>query len=413
MTERTMEVPQARSLPLNSGLADLLRPELPSLADEIVDEIRVAVPEFARPLQGKFGQGLRLGVEHGLRQFVDQIADPAASQDQSLKVYRALGRGEFLEGRSLDALQAAYRIGARVAWRRFSGLGQRAEIPPQQMYVLAERVFAFIEEVSARSVEAFSELRARIASTVDRRRHRLMQLLLVESAVAAPAMVVELAGEAQWRLPRTVACVAVDEQWQAEGRLSPALSPDVLADLERPDPCLLVPDPAGPGRVDMLRRGLHYTDFAIGPTVPLGDAAVSLRLARQALSLMRRGVIQGDGHVRCEDHLPTLLLLSNEEAMRLLTRRALAGFAELNHDQFERLAETLLAWLTTGASFPEVATRLAVHPQTIRYRMRRLEDLFGECLHDPGWRFEMELVLRARTLLTVKPDRDAAAAPVI
>jgi DNA-binding PucR family transcriptional regulator len=42
-----------------------------------------------------------------------------------------------------------------------------------------------------------------------------------------------------------------------------------------------------------------------------------------------------------------------------------------------------------------VAERLLVHPQTVRYRMGQLRDLFGEHLDDPDARFELALALRA------------------
>ena len=50
-------------------VADVLRPELPGLADEIVAELSRGVPAYARPLEGPFGQALRMGVEEALGRF--------------------------------------------------------------------------------------------------------------------------------------------------------------------------------------------------------------------------------------------------------------------------------------------------------------------------------------------------------
>src|SRR3954469_22771615 len=108
---------------LSGAALEALRPELPALADEIVEAIRREVPEYARPLRGDFGRGIRAGVEEALKQF--GLPGGAARGE----VYGALGRGELREGRSLDALQSAYRIGARVAWRRLSGAAERAGVP--------------------------------------------------------------------------------------------------------------------------------------------------------------------------------------------------------------------------------------------------------------------------------------------
>ena len=43
-----------------------------------------------------------------------------------------------------------------------------------------------------------------------------------------------------------------------------------------------------------------------------------------------------------------------------------------------------------------------VHPQTVRYRPRQVEDLFGDQLRDPDRRFELEIALRTRHMLRRK-----------
>jgi len=55
-------------------------------------------------------------------------------------------------------------------------------------------------------------------------------------------------------------------------------------------------------------------------------------------------------------------------------------------------------WLETNRTAPEMAERLRVHPQTVRYRMRALERTLGGQLSDPDARFAIELLLRAARL---------------
>ncbi len=120
-------LPQEPWRQLPASAAAVLRPELPTLRDEILEVIAAEVPEYARPFEGAFGRGIRLGVEEALRNFADLIEDPDSPRATSREVYVQLGAGEMRQGRSLDALQAAYRVGARVAWRRVAaaGLDQR------------------------------------------------------------------------------------------------------------------------------------------------------------------------------------------------------------------------------------------------------------------------------------------------
>src|SRR6187455_948863 len=101
---------------LSPGVADLLEPELPAITEEILATIAQEVEEYARPLEGRFGEGIRTGVNEALLQFVALVRDPDSGRDPGREVYVALGRGEQRVGRTLDSLQAAYRIGARVAW---------------------------------------------------------------------------------------------------------------------------------------------------------------------------------------------------------------------------------------------------------------------------------------------------------
>ena len=59
-----------------------------------------------------------------------------------------------------------------------------------------------------------------------------------------------------------------------------------------------------------------------------------------------------------------------------------------------RLTETLRAWLDRPGQVQAVAAELGVHPQTVRYRLRQLRELFGTRLEDPEARFELSLALR-------------------
>jgi hypothetical protein len=158
--------------------------------------------------------------------------------------------------------------------------------------------------------------------------------------------VADLARAAGWVLPAQVAVTALGEWRQQDAFLLP---PDVLADWTRPDPCLLVPDPDGPGRQAVIDRALRGWPAAIGPSVPLSRAAMSLRWARHALALAQAGVIPaGRDPVRCDRHLSTLLILADEDLARTLSSSRLAPLARLRPGQRDRMAETLLAWLQLG-----------------------------------------------------------------
>src|SRR2546423_11452309 len=147
-----------RALPAN--VADVIEPELAAVTGEILASIAEEVPEYARPLEGSFGRGVRRGVTEALSQFVRLIRSPSGVRGPGREVYVALGRGELAQGRTLDSLQSAYRVGARVAWRRVAAAARRAGADREVLSLLAESIFAFIEELSADSVEGYAEARS-------------------------------------------------------------------------------------------------------------------------------------------------------------------------------------------------------------------------------------------------------------
>jgi DNA-binding PucR family transcriptional regulator len=132
--------------------------------------------------------------------------------------------------------------------------------------------------------------------------------------------------------------------------------------------------------------------------MPMAEAWHSLRWARRALALSRAGILCDDDVTFCEDFLVELWLLADDLLIDQLAKRRLGALATLTSMQRQRLAETFSAWLETRGTAPEMAERLKVHPQTVRYRMRNLERTLGGQLSDPDARFAIELVLRAARL---------------
>src|SRR5918998_6817161 len=164
--------------------ADVLRPALDGLADETIAAIAVEVPDYARAMEGSFGRAVRRGVEIALQRFLDLLQDPEADVRSARAAYVDLGRGEYHAGRSLDALLAAYRVGARLAWRRFVETGREAGLPPEVLYDLGEAIFAYIDEISAESADGYAQEQSAQAGETQRRRRRLVRVLAAEPPAA-------------------------------------------------------------------------------------------------------------------------------------------------------------------------------------------------------------------------------------
>ena len=401
-------------------VADVMRPELGRAAEEVIEAIQREVPEYARPNDDTYTSIVRRAVHQAVQQFVLQIADPATSREATAQLFRDIGRIEAAEGRSLEPLQSALRLGARVTWRMLCEQAVRGSLSIGVIGPVGEALFLYLDELAAACSEGFTQASAEVAGELERRRRRLLDLIVTDPPVSREA-VADLARAAGWALPRRVAVVALQDRGQDHFGPLPALPPDVLIDVARQDPCVLVPDPDGPGRAEVIERGLRGWTGAVGPAVALGRAASSLRWARQMLALARRGAVaSGPGLIRCQEHLATLMLSADEELARVLSAVQLAPLAGLRPVQQDVVAETLLAWLQNAGNARLAAGQLHVHPQTVRYRLRQIQELFGPVLTEPGSRFELEVALRARALLGSRPQgsrpyagvsRAGAAAP--
>ncbi|QKW39904.1 helix-turn-helix domain-containing protein [Actinomadura sp. NAK00032] len=381
-------------------IAEDLRDHVPGIAAEAVRRIEQRLPEFVRPHDPRYAKAMVLGVECAIGHFLELMADPGASSAEVVEFWRQIGVGEASEGRTLDAWQAATRIGTGLAVEQLTECAERLghRTSPANIAAIANAALDYLNQVAAIVAEGHADAAARAAGARQEHRRRLLELLLGEASAQ------ELRGparEADWALPRTVAAVALREH--GSDARHPALPPDVLLGLHLAEPCLIVPDPEGPGRARMLERHLHGWTAAIGPAVAPADAGTSLRPAREALGLACQGLITAPSPVVAERHMPIIVMMRERVLVEKVMDRRLAPLLRARPAQRYRLAETLLTCLECGFNATEVSGHLHLHPQTVRYRLRQLEDLFGDALHTTSDRLELHMALRAWLALNAEP----------
>ncbi len=325
-------------------------------------------------------------------------------------------------------------------------------------------MFAYIDEISAESAAGFAEAQSEAAGETQRRRRRLLRLLVQEPAADAEA-VRTAATAAGWALPRVLAAVVAGEADQPEGlaaaRGAPGASEELLDGIaarlaRRVGPgavgaavgglaVVLMPDPEGPGPPQGARVGAARRPRGARPAgrlaggrrlaaprrgrVPPGHAGPAGAAAREdadgASDRPRRrgrpgrrggarrrdgaqgaasprgqgsastGVQSRGGLIVADEHLPALLLAAAPGIAADLARTRLEPLSDLAEGPRERLAITLRAYLDRPGQVQAIAAALDVHPQTVRYRLKQLRELFGDRLEDPDARFELSLALRA------------------
>ncbi|MGH3168996.1 MAG: PucR family transcriptional regulator [Trebonia sp.] len=385
-----------------------MRAELPSLTDEVIAEIRRLIPEYARSMDGLYGETFRMGVAQCMKTFVDLVADPSAPRDSRDAICRLLGEFEAREGRTMDHLQAAYRIGAQIAWRRMTKVVLRAKLSAAVMGALADALFSYTDELASLSAEGYRDEQRRSGQARQQHRARLLRLLLEQPAISREVMA-EVAEHADWPLPATVTLAALRpfaKPGETE-RDAARIDGDILADLTCPRPLVLIPGPVAETRESALTAALDRYRIAIGLTVPLDLAADSLRWAQHVLTLAEDGVIPPAPLIRCEDHLVELWLLSDMTLARQITERQMGVLAQIPAHERAWLIDTFEPWLERRGTATEIAAMLGVHVQTVRYRIKQLKEIFGDAIDDPDSRLAFELTLRVMRLLR---ERDRAVA---
>jgi len=365
-----------------------MRAQLPEVAERTVAAIIEEVPSYQDALSGSMGEIIRNAVQLALGGFLSLAggrrgADPGTPTAPSVEGAYQLGRGEARNGRTTEALLSAYRIGARVSWREMSATAVRAGIAANKLAAFAELVFAYIDELSAASVTGHSDELATSGRVRERLLERLALHLLDGSTTEE---IVDAAERAEWEPPTTLTAVIVPE---AQARSVLASIPGVVlraVDLaEIPDRVLLlVPDAHGRER-DALLAHVARRDCVAGPPRPWLRARASYD---RALRAHEAGLL-GD----TERHLARLVLTADPEALADLRTRVLAPLADLRPGVAEKLTDTLRSWLLHHGRRDDVAADLYVHPQTVRYRMGQLRDLYGDRLDDPTTVLELTIAL--------------------
>jgi PucR C-terminal helix-turn-helix domain len=382
-----------------------LQAVLPRMAERTITAVTVEVPSYADAFSGQMGRAIENAVQMVLDAFLRlavaaRDSDPASTLSPALEGAYELGRGEARQGRSVDALLSAYRVGARVAWRELSATAVAADMAAEKVAEFAELVFDFIDELSASSVAGHADELATAGHVRQRYLERLARQLLIGEPVEMLQFSADLAG---WQAPETLTAVLLaDPQTRGLAERFGQSTLLLTEDLPGIEPStslavLLVPDVDDRDR-GQLRSALQGRGAVLGPARQWTHVESSYRRALRARGLL---TVDDLDAVDTDQHLVRLVLTADPEAAADLRRQALAPLAGLRPNTAERLAVTLRSWLLHRGQRDAIASDLYVHPQTVRYRMGQLRELYGDSLKDP------ETILELTVALGIGPDAEA------
>ncbi|MFF7648151.1 helix-turn-helix domain-containing protein [Streptomyces canus] len=367
-----------------SNVIAVLQGRLPELGEQIAERIRSDVPAYADesliPFESLRGSSTD-NAELVLRQWRRAgTPDPGPA--------RETGRIRAVQGVPLADILHAYRIGFEFLWSEIlSEVRAHPEVPDAQLVDRSAEIWQlfglFAEAVAASHRETTAELAVQRGA----RRSALVEALFT-GVIADRTTLWDAARELGLpeRGPYAVVAAAADSPGEeplpgVEISLRQARLPSawrLLPDQQIGLIALATPE-AEVSCLRILRRA--GARVGVSPGFPsLRDTPQALRFARLALAGLPG---DGPGVARFDDNpLAMLVAAAPAEAAHLLSV-VLKPVLELPGLERTRLLDTLEHWFAAGGSAATAAERLYVHPNTVRYRLRRIEDLTGRSLSDP------------------------------
>ncbi len=379
----------------------LFRPQAPALVARIAERIQSDVDRYSGPVTGRRHQLITLAVKAAVNHFLEMIEHgpkPALRVDD---LFRRMGYGEAMEGRDLQAMHASFRIATRDAWNEMRSAAERADLSAASLGAVGDALFAFMDHLTEQTSIGFETGRGALDRDPDVAREQLLAALLERrphTEVRAASM------KAAWPLPERLVVVCVQPD------------PALAFDLQAVAPHALVADHGdtwvavcSPDRTDEVLRGVidssQLARSAVSWPVLPAEVPDALRWAQRGLALREQGVIADQPVVDCLEHR-TLLWLHAEPALRRrMCQDMLQPLLAETPNSREILSETLLVWLETRDSAPAIAAQLGVHPQTVRYRWKRINELFGDDLRDPETIVQLTMLLKASVPLWKTGDQ--------
>lgn len=378
---------QAFAADLQSDTAELRHALLRSLQAE--------VSQYPETYEVRRRQQVERAIAAAAREYCALLCGAETADPDLGRLFRRLGFDDACSGRKLGLSRQALQVGTR--WSRHL-IHQRLlahDLTAAHLAAVGDSLFGYaahLDHEVSRGYE-LGERHLRIHPGTSRR--RLLDALLTESPKPLAehhADVAELAHNANWPLPEELVVARA-----SDSSVLPDLSSiaAILVNADCSPAVLLCPADLTDALVNLLIEACPETTIALAWPVAPEDAARADRWARRTLELAEVGILPCNQLIHCSDHQVQLWLHAEPAVRHRLVLDLLAPLLREGQNSRTVLAETTLAWLESRESAPAIAARLGVHPQTVRYRWKRINDLLGEALHDPEFVGAITMTLRA------------------
>ena len=374
-------------------LADIVRRvDLDEVARRMVAVFQAEIPAY-RTLPDTLLRGqIEELARRNLGQFFRSLVDGRPLSDEELTPLRESARQRAAEGLPLEDLLHAYRLGGRLGWEALVAVATEDE--QDVLLPCVARLMEYVDRVSHAVAETYHDEREHVVSDKER---RMLELFvgLQENAPLDPRTI-ELAHQVGFPLEDRYQpfCVALTD--------APAHAHTQLAASLRQRGLLAIP--GGDRVTGLLPVNADSTPLqdgralrAVGPPTPRAELAAMLADLRLLIDIARRTGRTGD--LPPEEYLPELLLARSPHLASMLESRVFGPLESAAERGGANLLATLDAFLTAALDRRAAAEALHVHPNTLDYRLRRIEEQTGLRFADPDAVMLMALAVRRRRLV--------------
>ncbi|MEV0175916.1 helix-turn-helix domain-containing protein [Streptomyces sp. NPDC050803] len=366
-----------------SGVVAALTARLPELGEVMAQRIRSDVDAYQDESLIPF-DSLRRSCTANADMLLHQLGRADA---RDLSPARETGRLRAEQGVPLADTLHAYRIGFELVWTEILAEARnRPEVDDAQLVSQSAEIWALFGAYAEAVAATYRETTAELTSRRQARRSALVEALF--TGVIADRTLWEASRELGLpdRGPYLVAAAAADAPGeeplagteaalrQAQVHFAWRLLPDQQIGLAA------VPTKAVESAcLRILRRA--GARVGISPCFhSLRDTPQALRFARLALAGLPG---TGPGVARFDDNPLAMVVAAAPAEAAHLVEVVLRPLLDLPAAERARLLETVEHWYDAAGSAPDAARTLFVHPNTVRYRLRRVEELTGRSLSDP------------------------------
>ncbi len=359
-----------------------------ALATQSVSRMDELLPWF-RSMPADQRSWVTLVAHAGISSLVEWLRSPAGSRPQLTGPVFGAAPRELARSVSLKQTVDLVRATIDVVEERAHTLAA-----PGEEQALREGVLRFSREIAFAAAQVYATL-AENRGAWDARLEALVvdALLRGDSDETLPSRAAALG----WAALRPVTVVVgraaashTDDIHRALQRVARLHHAEVLAGVHGD---LLIVVLGGVSDAQTLTRPL-LAEFGPGPVVlgPTVDGlGVAGRSARAAMSGLRACAAwpQAPRPVHADDLLPERALAGDDDARAALVGQVYQALA----DGGPALLQTVETYVGSGGTLEGSARALFVHPNTVRYRLRRAADVCGQAPTDPRGAFTIRVAL--------------------